>query len=86
MGLIGYRSWVNLIQRAEPHRGRALAHAAQAHHVAVQEQSFATGFSRWVKGQAQGLSQGAFKLWVNWMATGTQPHHQVPLCSAAGCN
>jgi hypothetical protein len=26
---------------------------------------FVTGFSRWVKGQAQGLRPGAFKLWVN---------------------
>jgi hypothetical protein len=26
---------------------------------------FASGFSRWVKGQAQGLAPGGFKLWVN---------------------
>jgi hypothetical protein len=26
---------------------------------------FVTGFSRWVKGQAQGLQPGGFKLWVN---------------------
>jgi hypothetical protein len=26
---------------------------------------FVTGFSRWVKGQAQGLGPVAFKLWVN---------------------
>jgi hypothetical protein len=26
---------------------------------------FVTVFSRWVKGQAQGLGPGAFKLWVN---------------------
>jgi hypothetical protein len=26
-----------------------------------------TGFSRWVKGQAQGLAPGGFKLWVNWI-------------------
>jgi hypothetical protein len=36
-----------------------------------------TGFSRWVKGQAQGLQPGAFKLWVklnsNWIQV-VQPH------------
>ena len=26
---------------------------------------FVTGFSRWVKGQAQGLEPGGFKRWVN---------------------
>jgi hypothetical protein len=32
---------------------------------AVQVAKFVTGFSRWVKGQAQGLQPGGFKLRVN---------------------
>jgi hypothetical protein len=33
----------------------------------LEKAKFVTGFSRWVKGQAQGLEPGAFKLWVNWI-------------------
>jgi hypothetical protein len=33
--------------------------------VACERAKFVTGFPRWVKGQAQGLEPGAFKLWVN---------------------
>jgi hypothetical protein len=37
--------------------------------------SHVTGFSRWVKGQAQGLQPGGFKLWVkNWIQLCTAPH------------
>jgi hypothetical protein len=36
-----------------------------------------TGFSRWVKGQAQGLEPGAFKRGVNWIQL-VQPHHGPP--------
>jgi hypothetical protein len=36
--------------------------------VAFGKAKFVTGFSRWVKGQAQGLEPGAFKLWVSWSA------------------
>jgi hypothetical protein len=32
--------------------------------VACGRAKFATGFSRWVKGQAQGLEPGGFNLWV----------------------
>jgi hypothetical protein len=37
----------------------------------LKKQSFATGFSRWVKGHAQGLEPGGFKLWVNWIRCGS---------------
>jgi hypothetical protein len=33
-------------------------------HVAFGRAKFVTGFSRWVKGQAQRLEPGGFKLWV----------------------
>jgi hypothetical protein len=33
--------------------------------VAFERAKFVTGFSRWVKGQAQGLEPVAFKLWVS---------------------
>ena len=50
----------------------------RAHVVAVQAEferaKFETGFSRWVKGQAQGLQPGGFKPWVNWIQL-AQPHH-----------
>jgi hypothetical protein len=36
-------------------------------------QDIVTGFSRWVKGQAQGLEPGAFKLWVKLDSTSTAP-------------
>jgi hypothetical protein len=44
--------------------------ALERRHVAAQRlqcerAKFVTGFSRWVKGQAQGLQPGGFKLWVN---------------------
>jgi hypothetical protein len=39
----------------------------------VKEQKFVPGFSRWVKGQAQGLALGGFKLWVNCVPTCTAP-------------
>ena len=42
------------------HRERSVA--AQ---VAFERAKFVTSFSRWVKGQAQGLEPGGFKLWVN---------------------
>jgi hypothetical protein len=38
---------------------------------------FVTGFSRWVKGQAQGLEPGAFKLWVNWIQLAHSPPPRV---------
>jgi hypothetical protein len=40
-------------------RGVAVQAACEIRKVCV------TGFSRWVKGQAQGLEPGGFKLWVN---------------------
>jgi hypothetical protein len=40
-------------------------HQHVAAQVAFERAKFVTGFSRWVKGQAQGLEPGAFKLWVN---------------------
>jgi hypothetical protein len=39
-------------------------------HVAFEGAKFVTDFSRWVKGQAQGWTPGAFKLWVK---TGFEP-------------
>jgi hypothetical protein len=44
-----------------PLRVRVRDVAAQ---VARESAKFVTGFSRWVKGQAQGLEPGGFKLWV----------------------
>jgi hypothetical protein len=44
--------------------------------VACERAKFVTGFSRWVKGQVQGLQPGGFKLWVNWIratCTGSPP-------------
>jgi hypothetical protein len=38
--------------------------SAQRHQLDFQKTKFVTGFSRWVKGQAQGLEPGGFKLWV----------------------
>jgi hypothetical protein len=35
---------------------------------------FVAGFSRWVKGQAQGSEPGGFKLWVKLDLTRTAPH------------
>jgi hypothetical protein len=63
------------LQRAHHprHVARVLARdvAAQA---AFERANFVTGFSRWVKGQAQGLEPSAFKLWVNFFRERVQPH------------
>jgi hypothetical protein len=46
--------------------------------VGFRRAKFVTGFSRWVKGQAQGLEPGGFKLWVNVaFTTCTAPHRGV---------
>ena len=51
-----------------------VAGRAVAVHVEIwKSKKFVTGFSRWVKGQAQGLESGGFKLWVNWIQR-VQPH------------
>jgi hypothetical protein len=51
--------------------------------VAFGRATFVTGFSRWVKGQAQGLESGAFKLWVDWISACTAPTvGDVPAASA----
>jgi hypothetical protein len=52
------------------------------HGVAVQgdeceRAKFVTGFSRWVKGQAQGLEPGGFKLRVKLDSTRTAPPRRV---------
>jgi hypothetical protein len=39
----------------------------QRHKLHLERAKFVTGSSRWVKGQAQGLQPGGFKLWVNWI-------------------
>jgi hypothetical protein len=44
--------------------GRVRDVAAQ---VACERAKCVTGFSRWVKGQAQGMEPGGFKRWVNWI-------------------
>jgi hypothetical protein len=44
-----------------------------------------TGYSRWVKGQAQGLQQGGFKLWVNFQAMGQLDSTCTSPASAAIC-
>jgi hypothetical protein len=46
-----------------------------------------TGFSRWVKGQAQGMEPGGFKLWVNWICELVRgPHRGAPTwASRPGC-
>ena len=49
-------------------------HLDVAVHVACERAKFVTGFSQWVKGQAQGLEPGAFKLWVNWIQLVQAPH------------
>ena len=48
-------------------------HRVVAARVAGERAKFVSGFARWVKGQAQGLEPGAFKLWVKWIQLG-QPH------------
>jgi hypothetical protein len=50
----------------QPHRARGgRVPRRVAVQVAFGRAKFVTGFSRWVKGQAQGLEPGGFKLWVN---------------------
>jgi hypothetical protein len=39
----------------------------------LERAKFVSGFSRWVKGQAQGLEPGGFKLWVKMDSTCTAP-------------
>jgi hypothetical protein len=46
-------------------------------HLRKEQRVCVTVFSRWVKGQAQGLAPGGFKLWVNmldWIQRVQQPH------------
>jgi hypothetical protein len=57
--------------RGSLERRRSLGVAVQ---VACERAKFSTtGFSRWVKGQAQGLQPGGFKLWVKLDSTAAQP-------------
>jgi hypothetical protein len=70
-----------------PGVGRAGEDVECARGVAVQvvpfeRAKFVTGFSRWVKGQAQGLEPGAFKLWVNCIRALYSPTAVLFLCSA----
>jgi hypothetical protein len=53
----------------------ALICHAVAVQVGFEKAKFVTGFSRWVKGQAQGLEPGGFKLWVNCIQVVQRPPH-----------
>jgi hypothetical protein len=94
----GFELWVNCIQLVQPHHGSDAdvqhthgldARRSDTQVVNVKEQNlrlyFVTGFSRWVKGQAQGLQPGGFKLRVNWIGFNLDwiqlergPHHVPP--------
>jgi hypothetical protein len=69
--------------RAERQR---VVHRGVAVHVAFERAKFVTGFSRWVKGQAQGLEPGAFKLWVNWILNLYSPyrHRELDVAEVPG--
>jgi hypothetical protein len=74
--------WVNRVQLAPPHhvappvlvvRRVLVRRGVVRHTLRLKSATFVSGFSRWVKGQAQGLQPGGFKLWVNWIRELLQP-------------
>ena len=65
--------------RCARHTGHSSAFLDVAVQVECEERAkFVTGFSRWVKGQAQRLEPGSFKLWVNCIRTCTAPPGPPP--------